>query len=197
MTAELPKQEITELLRDWGNGDRHALEKLMPLVYQDLRQIAGMRMRQERGNHTLQPTALIHEAYLHLIKYQGMSWQNRAHFFAMASTEMRRILVDHARRRRSTKRGGGIDLILLDEVHALTEDNTIDVLALDEALEKLAQIDPMRSRIVVMRAFGSLGIEEMAEALSVSHDTIRRKWNSAKVWLLKELETYTHEESGA
>jgi RNA polymerase sigma factor (TIGR02999 family) len=184
---QVPSKEVTQLLRDWSDGDKAALDRLMPLVYAELHRRAKHYMRGERSGHTLQPTALINEAYLRLINYKEMRWQNRAHFFAVAAQAMRRILVDHARRRKAEKRGDAGYVIPLDEVVAAAEPRDVDLVALDDALTGLAAIDPQKSRIVELRFFSGLSIEETAEVLGVSPDTIRRHWNSAKAWLHREV----------
>jgi RNA polymerase sigma-70 factor (ECF subfamily) len=177
---------VTELLVRWSNGDAAALEALTPVVYEELQRLARHYMGNERVGHTLQATALVNEAYLKLVDINQVQWQNRAHFFAMSARLMRRILVDSARSRRYKKRGGGALKVTLDE-GMLIADPGRDLVALDDALEQLARVDERKSRVVEMRFFGGLSIEETAEALSVSPDTVMRDWKLAKAWLLREL----------
>jgi RNA polymerase sigma factor (TIGR02999 family) len=180
-------KSVTQLLAAWSGGDQAALDQLVPLVYDDLRRIARNRMRREQAGHTLQTTALINEAYLRLVDQKHTRWQNRAHFFAIASQMMRRILVDHARRRQYQKRGGGAVQVTLAEASGLTEEGAPDLVALDEALKSLAEIDPRRSQVVELKFFGGLSIEEAAEVLKVSETTVERDWTIAKAWLHKTL----------
>ena len=181
---------ITKLLIDWRNGDRTALDRLVPIVYGELRRLAGHYMRRQRPGHTLQTSALINEAYLRLVEHKGMRWQNRAHFYAVAAQAMRRILVDHARGRRCAKRGGGLR-VSLDGAAVLAEARNdaqaAELLALDEALTALAELDPRKVRVVELRYFGGLSVEETAEALEVSEATVMREWRSAKGWLLRAI----------
>jgi RNA polymerase sigma-70 factor (ECF subfamily) len=177
----------TALLLAWGHGDQAAFDQLMPLVHDELRRLARRQMGHERQGHTLQATALVNEAYLRLINVNRIRWQNRAHFFAMSARVMRRILVDAARAKGYQKRGGGAQQVTLDEALVVTEEPGRDLVALDDALKALAAIDPRKSQIVEMRYFGGLSIEETAEALHVSGDTVMRDWRLAKVWLLREL----------
>ena len=179
--------QVTQLLRAWGKGDAAALEQLVPVVHAELRRIARRQMGHERAGHTLQPTALVHEAYLRLVDIRQIQWQDRAHFFAMSSRLMRRVLVDAARARGYQKRGGGVQQVSLHEELVRAEERGADVLALDMALEELAAIDPRKSQVVEMRFFGGLSIEEAAEALHVSERTVKRDWIMAKLWLLREL----------
>jgi RNA polymerase sigma factor (TIGR02999 family) len=179
---------ITQLLISWSNGRREALENLMPLVYEDLRRVAAGYMRQESAGHALQPTALVHEAYVRLIDQKQVKWRNRAHFFGVAASLMRRILVDHARRRRAEKRGGNWERVTLSENEAAADGaREIDVLALHESLERLATFDPQQERIVELRYFGGLTIEETAEVVGVSPATVVREWTIAKAWLRADL----------
>jgi RNA polymerase sigma-70 factor (ECF subfamily) len=178
---------LTALLLAWGHGDQAAFDQLMPLVHDELRRLARRQMGHERQGHTLQATALVNEAYLRLINVNRIRWQNRAHFFAMSARVMRRILVDAARAKGYQKRGGGAQQVTLDEALVVTEEPGRDLVALDDALKALAAIDPRKSQIVEMRYFGGLSIEETAEALHVSGDTVMRDWRLAKVWLLREL----------
>lgn len=183
MTA--PSREITQLLLEWRKGDRTALDKLMPLVYEELRHLAKHYMAAERPGHTLQTTALIHEAYLRLIDQQEVP-QNRAHFFAIAAQAMRRVLVDHARTRGAAKHGGGAPKASLEDA-AVVPGRSAELIALDEALSDLATIDPRKSQVVELRYFGGLSVEETAEVLGLSPVTIMRDWSSAKAWLLRAI----------
>lgn len=178
---------VTNLLVAWGRGDEAAFERLVPLVHAELRRIAQRHMGHERTGHTLQPTALVNEAYLKLIGAQHVQWQDRAHFFAMSSRLMRRVLVDHARARRYQKRGGDAQRVTLDEGRLGAKEKAADVIALDDALTALAAIDERKCQVVEMRYFGGLSVEETAEALGVSVRTIKRDWTMAKLWLLQEL----------
>ena len=179
--------EVTELLRLWSDGRADALDRLLPLIQLELRQLAASYMRRERPNHTLQPTALVNEAYLRLINDRNLAWQNRAHFFAIAARSMRQILVERARARHAAKRGGRREQVTLDEGTLAAAGTSIDLLALDEALERLAALDPEQARLVEMRFFGGLTIEEAAEALGVSPATVKRSWTVARAWLRREL----------
>jgi RNA polymerase sigma factor (TIGR02999 family) len=177
----------TALLLAWNRGEPNALDALLPLVYDELRQLAARYMKQERVAHSLQATALVNEAYLRLIEVKQVQWQNRAHFFAMAARLMRRILVDAARSRTYHKRGGGVPVLSIDETLLIPNEPGHDFVALDDALKALAAIDRRKSQVVEMRFFGGLTLEETAEALSVSRDTVMRDWRMAKLWLLREL----------
>jgi RNA polymerase sigma factor (TIGR02999 family) len=180
--------EITQLLLDWSNGNKEALDELTPLVYSELHRIAGVYLRREyRSDHTLQPTALINEAYLRLVDQKSPEWKSRAHFFGVAAHLMRQILVDHARGRLSAKRGGGIQKLSLDDVMVYSEDHSADMLVLDDALRKLAEIDERKCRIIEMRFFGGLTLEEMSEVLGVSVATLSRDLRLAHAWLQREL----------
>lgn len=179
--------EVTELLIGWSNGDRAALDKLMPLIDDELRRLAHRYMRQERADHTLQTTALVNEAFVRLVNRKNLQWQNRAHFFGIAAQLMRTILVDHARSHASAKRGGGARKLELNEALVVSQQRASEVIALDEALKQLALIDPRQSRIVELRFFGGLTVEEAAEVLHVSPVTIKREWSTAKAWLYREL----------
>ena len=187
LTPSRAPEAVTQLLVAWSNGDQEALDRLMPLVYDELRQLARRYMRRERAGHTLQTTAVINEAYLRLVDQQNVRWQNRAHFFAIAAHVMRRILIDYARRRRYAKRGGGAPHVSLDEVAVLSEERAADLIALDEALDSLASIDPQQSRVVELRFFGGLTVKETAEVLKLSHDMVKREWSTAKAWLYREM----------
>jgi RNA polymerase sigma-70 factor (ECF subfamily) len=186
MTSPLP-HEVTELLSDWSHGNQEALDKLMPLVYDELRRLAHHYMSRERAGHTLQTTALVNEAYLRLIGRTDMPWQNRTHFFAISAQLMRRILVDYARTHTRAKRGGGAHMITFDEAAIVSRERAADVIALDDALNELAALDPQQSRIVELRFFGGLTIEETAKVPRISPATIKREWRTAKAWLYHEL----------
>lgn len=180
------EHEITRLLTEWSHGEESALEALTPIVYEELRQLAKRYMRQERVGHTLQSTAIVHEAFLRLVN-QNVAWNGRTHFFSIAAKMMRRILVDHARSRGASKRGAGMIRVPVDENSVSSPERDIDLVALDEALEHLADIDPQRSRIVELRYFGGLSNEESAEILGVSPATVQRQWMGARAWLYHEL----------
>ena len=180
---------ITQLLVDWGKGDQAALEKLMPLVYSELRRLASNYLRRERAAHTLQPTALVNEAYLKLIDQRNAKWQNRAHFFGISAQLMRRILVDHARQHQAMKRGGSEQQrVSITTVEKLAKEPEVDLLALNEALDELARMDPQQSQIVEMKFFGGLSIEEIGEVLGIGHATVERDWKMARAWLRRQLE---------
>ena len=178
-------QEVTQLLAAWGNGDQSALDKLFPLVHAELRGIARRQMSHERPDHTLQATALINEAYLKLAGQQGFEWQNRAHFFAVCSQVMRHILIDHARAHARDKRGGGAIQVSLDEAALINGQPPEHFLALDEALRKLEQVDPQKGKLVELRYFGGLSVDETAEVLNISPRTVRREWRRSKAWLYR------------
>jgi len=183
-----PPQDVTRLLQDWSNGDARALEALMPLVYGELHRLASRYLSRERPGHTLQSTALVHEAYLRLIGQRDVRWQNRSHFFGVAAQMIRRILVDHARAHQAAKRGAGAVKLSLDEALAASENQPdLDLLALDDALNRLAEIDPQQGRIVELRYFAGLSIEETAEVLHISPATVKRDWVMAKAWLFREI----------
>ena len=186
-------QRVTELLLAWGEGDHAALEQLIPLVQAELRRIARRYMAGERRGHTLQPTALVNEVYLRLVDLERVRWQNRAHFLAVAARLMRRVLIDFARSRGYQKRGGDVERIAFDEALLVDVGRGHDLLALDEALDELARVDPRKSQIVVMRFFGGLSVEEVATVLNVSAATVTRDWKLAKSWLLRELDRTTTE----
>ena len=185
--AEPQTHQVTQLLIDWSNGDQSALDRLMPLIDAELRRLAHRYMSRERAGHTLQTTALVNEAFLRLVNRKNLQWQNRAHFFGLAAQVMRTILVDHARSHASVKRGGGVRNLELDEAMVVSQQKAAEVIALDEALKQLALIDPRQSRIVELRFFGGLTVEEAAEVLHVSPVTIKREWSTAKAWLYHEL----------
>ena len=179
--------DVTQLLEHWSNGDREALERLMPLVYDELHRLAQRYLRRERSDHTLQSTALVHEAYLKMVDQKNVRWQNRAHFFGVAAQSIRHILVDHARSHLAAKRGAGAAKLSLDEAIGVPEKREVDLLALDQALEGLAVLDPQQGRIVELRFFGGLSIEETAEVLHISPATVKRDWVMAKAWLYQNL----------
>jgi RNA polymerase sigma factor (TIGR02999 family) len=180
-------QDVTEILRQLSDGHETAPQKLMPLVYDKLRKLAGGYLQGERPEHTLQATALVHEAYIRLVDWKNVSWQNRAHFFALAAQVMRRILVDHAREKQAQKRGGGLTKLALEEAVSFQPQAEVDLLLLDEALKALAELDPAQSRIVELRFFGGLTIDETAEAMRISPATVKREWTLAKAWLHKRI----------
>jgi len=181
-----PSEQITRLLVQWSAGKKTALDQLLPLVYDDLKRLAGAQLRREKTGHTLQSTALVHEAYLRLVDQRQATWQNRVQFFSIASQIIRRILVDHARRRGAEKRGGDAVRVTIDESIA-AEQSEFDLLALEDALEKLATMDERQSRIVELRFFGGLSIEETGEVLGLSEATVKRDWSMARAWLFREL----------
>ena len=194
MTAPSARQ-VTQLLLAWREGEESALEKLTPVVYEELRRLAHRYMAGERAAHTLQTTALVNEAYVRLIDGKQVNWQNRAHFFAVSARLMRRILVDWARSRQSQKRGDQPQQVTLDDALMLTRGRNEDLVALDEALKSLTGVDPRKSQVVEMRFFGGLSVEETAEVLKVSPDTVLRDWRLAKLWLLRELSGETPDET--
>jgi RNA polymerase sigma factor (TIGR02999 family) len=178
---------VTRLLLEWKRGDPAALDRLLPVVYAELRRIASRRLRRERSGHTLQPTALVHEAYLRLVQAPEVDWRDRAHFFAVAARVMRQVLVDHARTRDAAKRGGGAHKVAIEEVAEPRVSVDVDLLALDQALGRLTDLDPEQARVVELRYFGGLTIEETAEVMNVSPATVKRDWTLAKAWLRREL----------
>ncbi len=180
--------DVTQLLLKWSQGDRQAMEELLPMVYRELQKIAHRYLSKERGEHTLQTTALVHEAYLKLVDQNRVQWQNRAHFFGIAAQAMRRILVDNARQRLAGKRGKGAEKISIDDKEIdISDEKATNLVELDFALKKLAELDPNKSRLVELRYFGGLSLEETAEVLGVSRPTIIRQWRLAKAWLYKEI----------
>jgi RNA polymerase sigma factor (TIGR02999 family) len=187
-------QPVSELLAQWRAGDEESLRRLVPLVYNELRRVAHYQLRRERPDHTLQTTALVHEAYLGLMKQQPMDFENRAHFFAVCAQLMRQILVQYARRRNAAKRGAGYKLTLDDAVE-VPRSRSVDLIALDDALNGLAQLDPQQSRLVELRFFGGLSIEETAQVLGISPATVKRHWTTARVWLHDEISRAAHNES--
>ena len=185
--SETSTQQVTRLLVDWSNGNAAALEQLTPLVYGELRRLAARYLRKERAGHTLQSTALVHEAYIRLIDQKNVRWQNRAHFFGVAAQMIRRILVDHARSRQAGKRGSGAPRLSLDEALAAPDKKDLDLIALDDALSSLAKIDQQQARIVELRFFTGLTVEETAEVLGISPATVKRDWVTAKAWLYRDI----------
>lgn len=180
--------DITALLEAWAGGDRQALDRLAPLVYGELRRIAARQLRRERADHTLQPTALVHEAYLKLVDQRRVDWLNRAHFYGVASQVMRRLLVDHARRHNADKRGNGVEFVTIDESLNVPAPDQIPVLLLDDVIGRLEKLDPRLAQLVEVRAFGGCTLEEAAEVLHVSKSTAKREWRTAKAWLMRELQ---------
>jgi RNA polymerase sigma-70 factor, ECF subfamily len=186
MERETSSAKVSQLLQAWSDGDKTALDRLTPIVYKELRKLARRYLRGERAGHSLQTTALVNEAYIRLVDYRRMKWQDRAHFFAISAQLMRRILVEHARRH-NLKRGGGVAHVSLDEVAVVGGNRAANLVALDEAIESLAQIDPRKAHIVELRFFGGLSVAEAAEALRVSTVTVMRDWSTAKAWLYREM----------
>lgn len=184
--------EVTQILREWSEGDKGAADRLFPIVYDELKRQARVYLNRERLNHTLQPTALVHEAYLRLIDQTILTAENRTHFYAIASRMMRQILVDHARRHKSEKRGGAAERFSIEDLQISTEQSAGDLLELHEALEKLEALDQRKSRVVEMRFFGGLKESEIAEILGVTEKTVRRDWQFAKLWLFRELSEENH-----
>ncbi len=188
-------KEITNLLADWSQGNESALHELFPLVYGELRRVASSYMRRERPDHTLQTTALVHEAYLRLVQQRSVQWETRAHFFAMAAQVMRHILVDHARGVQRAKRGRGTTPVSLSDVAVLSKERADEVLAVNMALNKLNAIDPRKSRVFELRYFGGMSVDEAAEALKISPATVARDWRMAKAWLRREIAPELQDES--
>ena len=189
------QNEVTQLLLDWGNGDKAALDKLVPVVYQELRRLAAYYMRRERPGHTLQTSALVNEAYMRLVDYSQMRWQSRAHFFAVAAQAMRRILVEHARKRHFAKRGGGAVKVSFDEAAIVSQEQASELVALDDALTSLEAMDQRKARIVELRYIGGLNIEETAEVLAISPATVQREWRAAKAWLYRAIKEGAKDEA--
>lgn len=183
------KSDVTQLLQQYGNGNREALDELFPLVYDELKRLAANRLRDERAEHTLQATALVHEAYLRLIQQHSITWQTRAHFLGLAAEMMRRILVNHAVKRNADKRFGSQTRLVLDEAISFAQDQEINVISLDEALNDLARFDEMQAKIIELRFFTGLNIDETAEVLGVSDSTVKREWRIAKAWLHDRLKS--------
>lgn len=184
----MPSNDVTELLRQWSIGDQDAYQRLLPIVYDELRRMAGGFLRHEREGHTLQPTALVHELYMRMVDQSRSDWHDRAHFFSVAAKMMRRILVDHARKRITDKRGSGAEHLPLDEALDTPVHPDKALLAVDDALTRFAEFDPERSRIVEMRYFGGMDLAEIADILQVSRTTVKRHWTVARMWLHRELE---------
>ncbi len=182
-----PQHEVTQILQNWSGGDQKAPERLMPFVYDEMRRLARVFLAKERGNHTLQPTALVHEAYVRLVDQTRVNWQNRAHFYGIAASMMRRVLIDHARAHVTDKRGGATIRLSIDDVQVPVEERAAALLDLDEALERLKEMDERKCKIIEMRFFGGLSDEEIAEALGVSTRTVLRDWKTARLWLYREL----------
>src|SRR6185295_13534289 len=193
---EPAQDDVSALLRAWTDGDQRALARLTPIVYDELHRLAHRYLKGERAGHSLQTTALVHEAYIRLVDYKRMQWQNRAHFFAVSAQLMRRILVEHARRH-NLKRGRGVEHVSLDEAVLVGVDPGVDLVALDDALTALARVDPRKVQVVEMRFFGGLTVEETATVLKVSPVTVRRDWSSAKIWLYRELTGETDDGLGS
>lgn len=185
--AHPPPSQVTKLLQGWRAGDPRALDALLPLVYDELRRLAHYHLRNERPNHTLQSTALVHEAYFRLVGQDFPEWKSRAHFFAIAAQLMRQILVDYARRQRASKRGGSICMLPLDNAVALPQSKDVDVLALDDALNALAEVDPRQTRVVELRFFAGLSLEEISEVTGMATATVQRDWTAARAWLYREI----------
>jgi RNA polymerase sigma-70 factor, ECF subfamily len=190
-------REITALLADWRNGNQAALDKLVPLVYEELRRLASGYMRRERSEHTLQTTALVHEAYVHMVEQRNVPWQTRAHFFAVAAQVMRHILVDYARGARRAKRGSGLPRVPLEDVELFSEEHAEELIAVNSALDKLKAMDPRMSQVFEMRYFGGMSVEEAAEALQISAATVARDWRMAKAWLRREMALGAPNQDGA
>jgi len=183
----MASKDVTQMLLDWSNGDKSAFDKLVPVVYNELRRLANHYMRRERPGQTLQTTALVHEAYVRLVDYKKMRWQDRAHFYAVAAQVMRRILVDRARARHAAKRGDPARRVSLDEVALISNEPEANILDLDRALKELEEFDPRKSQIVELRFFGGLNIDETAEVLGLSPTTVQREWRSARAWLYRAI----------
>ena len=183
----MPSDKVTQLLCELTGGNRAVVDELTPLVYSELKRIAGAQLRSERVGHTLQATALVHEAYMKLVDQRGVSWQNRAHFFGIASQIMRRILLDYAKAQKREKRGGGAHKTSLDEALVVAEDRASDLVRIDEALTRLEALDPRQAKVVELRFFGGLNVDETAEAMGISAPTVKREWAMAKAWLHREL----------
>jgi RNA polymerase sigma factor (TIGR02999 family) len=196
MIAPAPNEQATRMLIDWSNGNREAAAGLMPLVYDELRRLARSYLQRERADHTLQATGLVHEAYLRLVDQKTTTWQNRAHFFGVAAQLMRRILVDHARRHRTAKRGGDATKVEFDEALAPSASRSLDVIALDDALQDLAKLNPQHSQIVELRFFGGMTTDEVAEVLDVSPRTVQREWRMARAWLRRQIFGQTDDHVG-
>ena len=186
MAHEVPNR-VTELLQGWRAGDREALDALLPLIYDELHRLAHHHLRNERSDHTLRSTALVHEAYFRLVGQDFPQWQSRSHFFAVAAQLMRQILVDYARRRGASKRGSGVCMLTLDDAVALPQRKDLDIVALDDALNTLSEIDPRQSRVVELRFFAGLSLEEISEVMGIATATVQRDWTAARAWLHREI----------
>lgn len=187
LTISRAHQDITQLLKDWSDGDKGVPARLMPLIYDELRRLANSKMSRERSDHTLQPTALVHEAYLRLVDQTSVDWHDRAHFMGIAANAMRQVLIDHSRAHAAAKRGGSARRLSLDEVNILPEERAADLVALDEALSRLTEMDERKGRIVELRFFGGLTVDETAEVMNLHRATVLRDWKVAKAWLHSEL----------
>ncbi len=187
MSSPEPAHDVTQLLKRYGNGDQEALAELIPQIYDELRRLASFYLQSERVNHTLQTTALVHEAYIRLVDQKQVEWNNRNHFFGVAAQMMRRILVDHARKHVSLKRGGSFSRISLEEAAVFSRERPRELIAVDELLTRLASLDPQGSRIVELRFFAGLSLEETAEVTGLSSAKVRREWSAAKAWLTREI----------
>jgi RNA polymerase sigma factor (TIGR02999 family) len=181
-------KQVTQLLADWSHGDLSARDQLLPVVYGELRRLAASYLRRERPDHTLQPTALVHELYLRLVEERSVDWQGRSHFFSVAATLMRRILVDHARAHLAEKRGAGTPLVRLTDTILMSQERPDELLALDEGLVRLATLDPQQCRVVELRAFTGLSVQETSQAMGISPATVKRDWAMAKAWLSREIQ---------
>ena len=186
MSAE-PTTDVTQLLVNWGNGDQAALDQLMPLVYSELRRLADIYLRRERKDHTLQSTAVVHEAFMRMVNQRNVQWRSRAHFYGIAAQMIRRILVDYARAHQAGKRGAGAYKLSLDDALGVAQKQDLDLVGLDDALQLLAEIDPQQGRVVELRFFAGLSIEETAEVMGISTATVKREWSTARAWLYREL----------
>jgi RNA polymerase sigma factor (TIGR02999 family) len=185
--GSLAPQNLTQLLIKWRNGDRSALDEMTPVLYEELRRLARHFLASERRDHTLQATALVHEAYLRLIDQHAVDWRNRAHFLAMAATMMRRILINHAEAHNAAKRAGSAEMVALEDAFGVFTDPRIDLLHLNHTLDRLSGLDPQQGRVVELRYFGGLSIEETAEVLGVSPATVKREWSTARLWLMQQM----------
>ena len=181
-------QDLTRLLTDWRNGDRTALDQMTPVLYEELRRLARYFLASERPNHTLQPTALVHDAYLRLVDQHSVDWRNRAHFLGVAASMMRRILINHAEAHQAGKRNGGDSALALDDALGVFADPRVDLLELNRSLDRLTTLDPRQGHVVELRYFGGLSVDETAEVLGISPATVKREWSTAKLWLLHEME---------
>jgi RNA polymerase sigma factor (TIGR02999 family) len=186
--GSLAPQDLAQLLLKWRSGDKRALDEMTPVVYEELRRLARHFLAAERPDHTLQPTALVHEAYLRLIGQHAVDWRNRAHFLAMAATMMRRILINHAQAHKAAKREGSVQMVALDEALGVPLDSRLDILHLNTTLERLTSLDEQQGRVVELRYFGGLSVEETAEVLGISPATVKREWSTARLWLMQQME---------